>query len=69
MIDHSYSGPLGTVSAGRISQQEQDSIEENYCSVNCCSNLTHNLAAGIDSLQCQTESFFSKRGENKPLAQ
>lgn len=44
-------------------QQEQDSIEENYCSVNCCSNLTHNLASGIDSLQCQAGSFLHKKEE------
>ena len=38
---------------------------ENYCSANCCSNLTHNLAVGIDALQCQTLSYTKGEREEK----
>ena len=44
-------------------QEEQDSTGENYCSVNCCSNLTHSLAVGMDALQYRTLSYT--KGERK----
>ena len=44
-------------------QEQRDSTGENYCSVNCCSNLTHSLAVGMDALQYRTLSYT--KGERK----